>query len=131
MYISSKFKCQLSFNWHIKLSQVCASQSRFPTWITSIATGIPFFFFHYCLHWVILFLIFWFDGIFCIVAFTTDINISFHMLWQIWKTYYYFFLIYLFLSSKCMSIKWNKLDELSVTMEIMLLCITCRTLYCC
>jgi hypothetical protein len=28
MYISSKFKCQLSFNWHLKLSKVCATQSR-------------------------------------------------------------------------------------------------------
>ena len=28
MYISSKFKCQLSFNWHLKLSEVCETQSR-------------------------------------------------------------------------------------------------------
>jgi hypothetical protein len=28
MYISSKFKRQLSFNWHLKLSKVCATQSR-------------------------------------------------------------------------------------------------------
>jgi hypothetical protein len=27
MYISSKFKCQLSFNWHLNLSMVCATQS--------------------------------------------------------------------------------------------------------
>ena len=27
MYIWSKFKCQLSFNWHLNLSTVCATQS--------------------------------------------------------------------------------------------------------
>jgi hypothetical protein len=26
MYISSKFKCQLSFNWHLNLSKDCATQ---------------------------------------------------------------------------------------------------------
>jgi len=29
MYISSKFKCQLSFNWHLNLSKVRATQSWF------------------------------------------------------------------------------------------------------
>ena len=29
MYISSKFKCQLSFNWHLNLIEVCATQSRY------------------------------------------------------------------------------------------------------
>jgi hypothetical protein len=28
MYISSKFKSQLSFNWHLNLSKVCVTQSR-------------------------------------------------------------------------------------------------------
>ena len=28
MYISSKFKGQLSVNWHLNLSKVCATQSR-------------------------------------------------------------------------------------------------------
>jgi preprotein translocase subunit SecY len=27
MYISSKFKCQLSFNWHLNLIHVCVTQS--------------------------------------------------------------------------------------------------------
>jgi hypothetical protein len=27
MYISSKFKSQLSFSWHLNLSKVCATQS--------------------------------------------------------------------------------------------------------
>ena len=26
MYISSKFKCQLSFNWHLNLIEGCATQ---------------------------------------------------------------------------------------------------------
>jgi hypothetical protein len=30
MYISSKFKSQLSFNWDLNLSKVCATQSRSP-----------------------------------------------------------------------------------------------------
>ena len=29
MYISSKFKCQLSFNWHLNLIEDCATQSRY------------------------------------------------------------------------------------------------------
>ena len=28
MYISCKFMCQLSFNWHLNLTKVCATQSR-------------------------------------------------------------------------------------------------------
>ena len=28
MYISCKFKCQLSFNWHLNLTKVCATQFR-------------------------------------------------------------------------------------------------------
>jgi hypothetical protein len=31
MYISSKFKSQLSFNGHLNLSKVCATQSDFQT----------------------------------------------------------------------------------------------------
>jgi hypothetical protein len=27
MNISSKFKCQLTFNWHLNLIEVCATQS--------------------------------------------------------------------------------------------------------
>ena len=27
MYISSKFKCQFIFNWHLNLIEVCATQS--------------------------------------------------------------------------------------------------------
>jgi hypothetical protein len=27
MYILSKFKCKLSFNWHLNLIECCASQS--------------------------------------------------------------------------------------------------------
>jgi hypothetical protein len=27
MYIPSKFKCQLSFNWHLNLIEVCTTQS--------------------------------------------------------------------------------------------------------
>ena len=29
MYISSKFKSQLSFNWHLNLIEGCATMSRF------------------------------------------------------------------------------------------------------
>ena len=35
MYISNKFKCQLSFNWHLKLSKVWATQSRTGYYISS------------------------------------------------------------------------------------------------
>jgi hypothetical protein len=28
MNISSKFKCQLTFNWHLNLIEVCATESR-------------------------------------------------------------------------------------------------------
>ena len=36
MYISCKFKCQLSLNWHLNLTKVCATQS----WSLIIHCGI-------------------------------------------------------------------------------------------
>jgi hypothetical protein len=35
MYISSKFKCQLSFNLHLNLIEVCAIQSRYDNIVKS------------------------------------------------------------------------------------------------
>jgi hypothetical protein len=30
MYIRSKYKCQLSFDWYLDLIEICATQSWFP-----------------------------------------------------------------------------------------------------
>ena len=35
MHISSNFRCQLSFNWHLDLNMVCTTQSgllNYDTW---------------------------------------------------------------------------------------------------
>ena len=36
MYFSSKFKCHLSFNWHLNLIKICATQSWLHSEITIV-----------------------------------------------------------------------------------------------
>ena len=40
MYGSSKFKCQLSINWHLNLIEVCATESWSLSLVKAVGCGI-------------------------------------------------------------------------------------------